>query len=152
MYLRPWISKHTWVKFNRSQLVQVEAQELKIPNQWGITHIKKGTHQLPHFWPLIFTPYISQKPLFLPKRLSPKVLFFPHCPKFWKVFTQRPQIGWNLRKRYPKSPYFYSFCHWKTPYFLPYMHMFEGNVPPSNTVRWEILYSWNRIVQVGEYF
>ena len=92
------------------------------------------------------TPYFNplhqpKSPVFT-KKLSPKVLFFPHCPKFWKLFTQRPQIGWN--KRYPNAPYFYGFCHWKTPNFLPCMQVFEGSVAPSNTVRsWKILYSWD---------
>ena len=95
-----------------------------------------------------FNPLHQPKTPVFTKKLSPKVLFFPHCPKFWKLFTQRPQIDW--KKRYPNVPY---FCHWKTPNFLPCMQVFEGNVAPSNTVRsWKILYSWDRIVQFGEYF
>ena len=29
-------------------------------------------------------------------------------------------MGWNLRKMYPNTPYFYDFCHWNrpTPYFF----------------------------------
>ena len=83
----------------------------------------RGTHQLPHLWSLILTPYISQKPCFYPKKLSPKVLFFPHCPKFWKLFTQRPK---SAGKKVTKCPsifkLFYGFCHWKTLSFLPCMH------------------------------
>ena len=123
MYLRPWISKHAWAKFNLGQLVKVQAQELRTPNQWGNhSHISNGTHQLPHIWPFIFTPTSAQNPCFYQK-LSPKVLFFSHCPEFWKFFSQRPLIGWNLRKRYPNVPYFYGFCDWKTPYYLPCIHM-----------------------------
>ena len=62
-----------------SRFRYVQAQELRIPNQWGITHsYSRGTHQLPHLWPLI-SPYISQKPL--SKKLSPKVLFFSTLSK-----------------------------------------------------------------------
>ena len=154
MYLRPWISKHAWAEFNLGQLVKVQAQELRTPNQWGNhSHISNGTHQLPHIWPFIFTPTSAQNPCFYQK-LSPKVLFFSHCPEFWKFCSQRPLIGWNLRKRYPNVPYFYGFCDWKTPYYLPCIHMvcLRGIIAPSNTVRsWKILYSRNRIVQFGEY-
>ena len=87
------------------------------------SHINNGMHRLPHIWPFIFTPYISPKPLFLPKIVTQSPIFFSHCPEFWKFFTQRPLIGWNLRKRYPNVPYFYGLCHWKTPYFLPCIHM-----------------------------
>ena len=68
------------------------------------------------FDPLFSPPTSAPNPCFYQK-LSPKVLFFLHCPEFWKFFTQRPLIGWNLRKRYPNVPYFYGFCHWKTPIF-----------------------------------
>ena len=82
-----------------------------------------------------FNPLHQPKTPVFTKKLSPKVLFFPHSPKFWKLFTQRPQIGW--KKRYPNAPYFqiYGFCHWKTPNIFPCMQVFEGNVAPSNTVR-----------------
>ena len=72
---------------------------------------------------LYLTP-LHQPKTHVYQKLSPKVLFFSHCPEFWKFFTQRPLIGWNLRKRYPNAPYLYGFCHWKTPYFLPCIHMF----------------------------
>ena len=88
----------------------------------GDYSLNNGTHRLPHIWPFIFTPYISPKPPFLPQIVTQSPIF-SHCPEFWKFFTQRPLIGWNLRKRYPNVPYFYGFCHWKTPYFLPCIHM-----------------------------
>ena len=31
--------KQAWAKFNLGQLVKVQAQELRTPNQWGIAHI-----------------------------------------------------------------------------------------------------------------
>ena len=74
------------------------------------------------FDPLFSPPTSAQNPCFYQK-LSPKVLFFSHCPEFWKFFSERPLIGWNLRKRYPNVPYFYGFCDWNTPYFLPCIHM-----------------------------
>ena len=120
MYLRPL---RVCAKFNLGQLVKVQAQELRTPNQWGITHTYKqwyaptATHLT-----LIFTLYISPKPLFLPKIVTQSPIF-SHCPEFWKFFTQRPLIGWNLRKRYPNVPNFCGVCHWKTPYFLDCIHM-----------------------------
>ena len=98
---------------------------------------------------LLLIPYISQKPMFLPKI----VLFFPHCPKFWIFFYSKTPNRLEFEKKVPNDT---LYCHWKTPYFLPCMHVFEAwgeiNVAPSNTVRsWKILYSWNRIVQFGEY-
>ena len=113
----------------------------RIPNQRGITHISTMVRTDCHTF--LFPPLTSAKNPVFTKNCLPKSSIFPHCPKFWKFFTQRPQIGWNLRKRYPNAPYFYGFCHYKTPYFLPCMHMFERNVAPSNTVcrSWKILYS-----------
>ena len=89
------------------------------------SHINNGTHRLSHFLPLIFTLTSAKNPSFYQK-LSPKVLYFFHTFQNLGNF-QRPQIGWNLRKRYPNALYFYGFCHLKTPYFLPCMHMFERN-------------------------
>ena len=103
------------------------------------SHINNGTDQLPHIRPFIFTPTSAQNPCFYQK-LSPKVLFFSHCPEFWKFFTQRPLIGWNLRKRYTNVPCFYG-CVTENPlFFALHTHgLFEGNVAPSNTVRsWKI--------------
>ena len=103
-----------------------------------------GTHQQPHLWPLILTPIHQPKTPVFTKKLSPKVLFFPHCPKFWKLFTQRPQIDWKKGTQMPPILWLLSL---KDPqFFLPCMQVFEGNVAPSNTVRsWKILYSWDRI-------
>ena len=105
----------------------------------------------PIFSPL---PTSAQNPCFCQK-LSPKVLFLSHCPEFWKFFTQRPLMSWNLSKRYPNAAYFLWLLSLKDPLFfcLAYTCLFEGNVAPSNTVRsWKILYSRNRIEQFGEYF
>ena len=88
---------------------------------------------------LYFHPQHQPKTPVFYQKLSPKVLFFSHCPEFWKFFSQRPLIGWNLRKRYPNVPYFYGFCDWKTPYyFVLHTHgLFEGNVAPSTSQKLE---------------
>ena len=87
------------------------------------SHINNDTHRLPHIWPYIFTPLTSaQNPCFCQK-LSPKVLFLSHCPEFWKFFTQRPLMSWNLRKRYPNAAYFLWLLSLKDPFFLPCIHV-----------------------------
>ena len=85
----------------------------------------------PLFSPRVFTPTSAQNPCFYQNR-HPKSYFF-HCPEFWKCFSQKPLISWNLRKSYPNVPYFYGFCDWKTPYFLPCIHMvyLRGMLPPQ---------------------
>ena len=116
--LRPWIPKHVWAKFNRGKSVQVQAQVLRIPNQWG-DH-SHGTHRLPHFWPVILTPYISQTPQFLPKIVLQSPIFST-LSKILETFTLKDpkSVGiWKKKKKHPNAPYFYGFCHWKTPLFF----------------------------------
>ena len=155
MYLRPWISKHAWAKFNLGQLVKVQAQELRTPNQWGNhSHISNGTHQLPHIWPFIFTPNISPKPLFLPKIVTQNPVFFT-LSRILEIFLSKTPNRLEFEKKVPKCPLFLWLLWLKDPLlFALHTHgLFEGNVAPSNTVRsWKILYSRNRIVQFGEYF
>ena len=103
----------------------MQAQELRIPNQWDHS---RGTHQLPHFWPLILTSYISQKPLFLPKNCHPKSCFF-YCPKFWKLFTQRPQIGWKKGTQMP--PIFMAFVTERPPIFCLACKSLRGMLLPQ---------------------
>ena len=120
------------------------------------SHINNDMHRLPHIWPYIFTPYISPKPLFLPKIVTQSPIFVtlsrileifhsktPNELEFEKKGTQMPPILlWLLSL---KDPLF--FC-------LAYIWLFEGNVAPSTrSVRsWKMLYSQNRIEQFGEYF
>ena len=78
-------------------------------NHW---HINNGMHRLPHIWPFIFTPYISPKPPFFTKNCHPK-----------SYFLERPCSA-GIWEKVPKCPYFHGFCHWKTPYFVPCIHMF----------------------------
>ena len=69
------------------------------------------------FYPLFSPPPpISPKPLFLPKIVTQRPIF-SHCPEFWNFFTQRPLIGWNLRKRYPNAPIFMAFVTERPPIF-----------------------------------
>ena len=155
MYLRPWISKHAWAKFNLIQLVKVQAQELRTPNQWGnLSHINNGTHRLPNIWPFIFTPTSAQNPCFYQK-LSPKVLFFFTLTRILEIFLSKTPNRLEFEKKVPKCPLVLWLLWLKDPlFFALHKHgLFEGNVAPSNTVRsWKILYSRNRIVQFGEYF
>ena len=88
-----------------------------------------GTHQLPRLWPLILTPYISQKPLFLSTNCHPKSCFFPHCPKFWKLFTQRPQIGWKKGTQMP--PIFMAFVTERPPIFCLACKCLRGMLLPQ---------------------
>ena len=70
-----------------------------------------------HTFDPLFSPLTSaQNPCFYQK-LSPKVLFFSHCPEFWKFFSQRPLISWNLRKRYSNVPIFMAFVTERPPIF-----------------------------------
>ena len=109
MYLRPWIPKHAWAKFNRGQSVQVQAQVLRIPNQWGTTHMV-----LPHFWSLILTPYISQTPPVFINNCHSKSYFFhtvqnfgnfslkdPKSARIWEKGTQMPLFLWLLSLKDP---------------------------------------------------
>ena len=78
------------------------------------------------FDPIFSPPYISPKPLFLPNIVTQShSVTLSKCPEFWKFFTQRPLIGWNLRKRYPNAAYFVmAFVTERPPIFLPCIHMF----------------------------
>ena len=115
-----------------SILASWSRSKLKTKNtkpMWDHSHINNDTHRLPHIWPYkcIFShPCISPKPLFLPKIVTQShSVTLSKCPEFWKFFTQRPLIGWNLRKRYPNAAYFVmAFVTERPPIFLPWIHMF----------------------------
>ena len=64
------------------------------PTATPLTHYFNPLHQPK-------TPVFQPKTPVFTKKLSPKVLFFPHCPNFWKLFTQRPQIGWKKVHKCP---------------------------------------------------
>ena len=75
------------------------------------------------FDPLFSPPTSAQNPCFYQK-MSPKVLFFSHCPELLEIFHSKTPNRLKFEKKVPKCPYFYGFCHWKTPYLLPCIHMF----------------------------
>ena len=88
------------------------------------SHINNGTHRLSHFWPLIFTPYISQKPLFSPK--IPKVLFFSTLSKILEIILSKTPNRLEFEKKVPKCP----LCLWllslKDPlFFALHAHVWE---------------------------
>ena len=79
------------------------------------------------------TPYFNplhqpKNPVFT-KKLSPKVLFFPHCPKFWKLFNQRPQIGWKKGTQMP--PIFMAFVTERPPIFCLAYKCLRGMLLPQ---------------------
>ena len=79
------------------------------------------------------TPYFNplhqpKNPVFT-KKLSPKVLFFPHCPKFRKLFTQRPQIGWKKGTQMP--PIFMAFATERPPIFCLACKCLRGMLLPQ---------------------
>ena len=156
MYFRPWISKHAWAKFNLGQLVKVQAQELRTPNQWrNHSQINNSTHRLPNIWPFIFTPNVQHqpKPLFLPKIVTQSPIFFT-LSRILEIFLSKTPNRLEFEKKGTQmSPIFMAFVTERPPNFCLAYAWFEGNGAPSNTVRsWKILYSRNRIVQFGEYF
>ena len=67
---------------------------------------------------------MSQNPLFLPKIVSQSPLFFPHCLKFWKFFTQSPKIGWNLIKKV-MPPIFMAFVTERPLFLALHAHVWE---------------------------
>ena len=88
---------------------------------WDHSHINNDTHRVPHIWPYIFTPPTdsAQNPCFCKKIVTQShSVTLSKCPEFWKFFTQRPLIGWNLRKRYSNAAYFVmAFVTERPPFF-----------------------------------
>ena len=86
--------------------------------QW---YTPTATHLTLYFHP----PTSAQNPV-LPKIVTQShSVTLSKCPEFWKFFTQRPLIGWNLRKGYPNAAYFVmTFVTERPPIFLPCIHMF----------------------------
>ena len=126
---------------------------------WDHSHINNDTHRLPHIWPYIFTPLHQPKTPVFAKNCHPKsqchtvyfITSWSKCPEFWKFFTQRPLIGWNLRKGTQMPPILLWLLSLKDPlfFYLAYTCLFEGNVASNTERSWKILYSRNRIEQLG---
>ena len=86
---------------------------------WDHSHINNDTHRLPHIWPYIFTSLHQPKtPVFAKILTQSHSVTLSKCPEFWEFFTQRPLIGWNLRKRYPNAAYFVMASVTERPYFF----------------------------------
>ena len=104
---------------SRGQSFQGPSSRTQNPKPMG-SHslINNLTHWLkPLFWPLTS----AKNPCFYQK-LSPKLPLSSTLSKFWKFFTQRPQIEWNLRKMYRKCPLFlWLFVNERPPIPLPCM-------------------------------
>ena len=103
MYLRPWIPI--------TQACMVLVQSLPVVSGASSKNLEFQTNGGSLTWyaptatplTLYFNPLHQPKTPVFTKKLSPKVLFCPHCPKFWKLFTQRPQISlWLLSLKDPQ--------------------------------------------------
>ena len=76
----------------------------------------RGTHRiLPHLWPLILTPYINQKPLFLPKHVTQSPVFSTLSKILETVHSKTPN---RLEKKVPKYPLFLWLLSLKDPQFF----------------------------------
>ena len=69
------------------------------------SHINNGTHRLPHIWPFIFTPYISPKPLFLPKIVTQSPIFFT-LSRILEIFHSKTPNPLEFEKKVPECPQF----------------------------------------------
>ena len=118
-------------------------------NGGSLTWYAPTATRLTHYFNPLHQP---KNPLFT-KSCHPKSYFFNTVHKFGNFSLKDPKSA-VIEKKVPKCLLFFLwFLSLKDPLFFALMHAFEGNVAPSNTVRsWKILYSWNRIVQFGEYF
>ena len=125
MYLRPWIPKHAWAKFNhyqsRSKLKNLESQ-----TNGDHSHIKDGMHRPLHFWLLILTPYISQKSPVFTKNCHPKSYFFHTVQNCWNFHSKTPN-RLEFEKNVPKCPLFLWLLSLKDPlFFALHAHVLGG--------------------------
>ena len=101
-----WLSSIVANRF-RCKLKNLEFQTNGGSLTW---YAPTATPLTPYFNPL----HQPKTPVFT-KKLTPKVLFFPHCPKFWKLFTQRPQI--SRKKGTQMPPIFMAFVTERPQFF-----------------------------------
>ena len=91
---------------------------------WDHSHINNDTHRLPHIWP---SPSLHQPktPVFV-KNCHPKSqCHIVQVSRILEIFHSKTPNRLEFEKKVPKCRLFcYGFCHWKTPYFLPCIHMF----------------------------
>ena len=61
----------------------------------------------------------------------PKSSSFSTLSKILESFHSKTTNRLEFEKRYPNAPYFYGFCHWKTPYFCPACTCLRGMLLPQ---------------------
>ena len=88
-----------------------------------------GTHQLPHLWPLILTPYVSQKTLFLPKNCHPKSCFFHTVQNFGNCSLKDPKSAGKKGTQMP--PIFMAFVTERPPIFCLACKCLRGMLLPQ---------------------
>ena len=103
------------------------------------------------------TPYFNtlhqpKTPVFT-QICHPKSYFFHTVQNFGIFFLKDPKSTRILEKGTQMLSIFVAFVTESPPIFCLACTCLKGNVAPSNTVRsWKILYSWNRIMQLGNTF
>ena len=89
------------------------------------SEINNGTHQLPHIWTFIFTPYISPKPLFLPKIATQSPILFT-LSRISDIFHSKTPIRLEFEKKVPKCPLFFMAFVTERPFFALHIHGLLG--------------------------
>ena len=74
-----------------------------------------GTHQLPHLWPLILTPYIWKKNPVFNQKIVTQSPVFSTLSKILETVHSKTPIGW---KKVPKCPLFLWLLSLKDPQFF----------------------------------
>ena len=92
----------------------------------GITHVVRTNCHT--FDPLFESLTSAKNPCFYQKIVTQSPVF-PHCPKFWKLFTQRPQIGW--KKGTQNAPIFMAFVTERPPIFCLACKCLRGMLLPQ---------------------
>ena len=132
-YLRQWISKNAWAKFNLGQLVQVQAQELRIPNQWGglFTYKQWYAPTFTHLT-LYLTPLHQPKTHVFTKNCHPKSYFFT-LSRILEIFHSKTPNWLEFEKKVPKWPLFIWLLSLKDPlFFALHTHVcFRGMLLPK---------------------
>ena len=108
-------------------------------------HINNGTHRLQHFWPLIFTPYIRQKPLFLPQIVTQSPVFFK-LSRILQIFHSKTPNRLEFEKKLPKCLLLSWLLLLKGPYFCLACTCLRGMLILKHSQKLENFnFSWNRI-------
>ena len=111
----------------------MQAQELRIPNQWGIIHVVRTNC---HTFDPLFQPHTSAKnSCFYQKNCHPKSCFFHTVQNFGNCSLKDPKsAGKKGNQCTVFLSFFMAFVTERPPVFcLACMQVFEGNVAASNT-------------------